>query len=226
MLAPDERPTKKKPEDPGGLVVPNSDSLVYEKLQSGIQKKRKVNILPEPEEPLELLKKADDPVIFLDSIDEILANIESYEDVLAKDEAIAEEVDELVMPNDLKAKPVSKSQDDEEEIIIPGTSLSIIRSAETRFYMQDVEITNNENAGYKVQLAVAFSQSDANARWQEITRRHGRILQGANLITRKVEGKNERIFYVVMAGTYPSLSYAKLVCKRLISHKQNCIVTK
>ena len=63
-------------------------------------------------------------------------------------------------------------------------------------------------------------------KWQTISQKHRKILNDANLIIKKIEGKNERIFFLVMAASYPSLSHAKLLCKKLSKRKQNCIVTK
>ena len=56
--------------------------------------------------------------------------------------------------------------------------------------------------------------------------RHIKYLKNAQLVIKKVKTNNNRIIYLVMAGNYPSLNQAKLVCKKLVSSKQNCIVTK
>jgi hypothetical protein len=224
-LAPQEGETKRKPDDPGGIVIPNSDSLVYEKLQKGAVKNRKINILPEPEEPMDLGPKVEDKaVIYLDSIDEILANIEyQEEDVIDNDLAAT---DELVMPNVIKSSMVVESEEEKKKIEIPGTGLNVVKSVDNRFNFKEISVVSAEDEGYKIQLTTAFSEGDAKKLWQEITKRHGKVLNSANLITKKIDGKNERIFYLVMACTYPSLNHAKLVCNRLASRKQNCIVTK
>jgi hypothetical protein len=215
-LVPDEGETKKKPEDPGGLVIPNSDSLVYEKLQPCNQKNRKINIIPGPEEPDLIVKNIDNSVMFVDSIDEILSG-HDYEDLQANNKSA----------NDISDNTdIDEQEDKNKKIIIPGVDLNIVKSNNTRFNLSNNAIVKNADAGYKIQLSVAFSENDALLRWQGITKRHNKILENANLITRKVEGQNERIFYIILAGTYTSLNQAKLVCKKLISRKQNCIVTK
>ncbi len=223
-LSPDEGEIKKKPDDPGGIIIPNSESLVYEKLQKFVEKNRKINILPEPEAPIDLGRKVEDsPVIYLDSIDEILANIEYYDETEDNNLAITQE---LVVPKIIKSSVVVDSEEEKQKIDIPGTGLNIIKSSDNRFKVTEVNIGSAEDEGYKIQLTTAFSEGDAKKLWQEITKRHSKVLNGANLITKKVDGKNEHIFYLVMAGTYPSLNHAKLVCKRLASRRQNCIVTK
>jgi hypothetical protein len=224
-LSPDEGAAKRKPDDPGGIVIPNSDSLVYEKLQKSVVKNRKVNILPEPEEPIDLGQKTEDnPVIYLDSIDEILAKIE-YDDNADPSSPTS---DELVMPNSTKPAEIAQSEEEEKQAIedIPGTSLNVRKSSDNRFKITEVNVVSPEDDGYKIQLTTAFSEGDAKRLWQEITKRHGKILSGANLITKKIDGKNNHILYLVMAGTYPSLNHAKLTCNRLSARKQNCIVTK
>lgn len=223
-LSPEEGEIKKKPDDPGGIVIPNSDSLVYEKLQKGAAKNRKINILPEPEVPIDFGQKVEEnPVVYLDSIDEILANIEYYDEVANNNLSTTEEI---VAPNSVKSSIVAESGEGGQKIEISGTGLNIIKSSDNRFKVTEVNVVSAEDEGYKIQLTTAFSEGDAKKLWQEIIKRHSKVLNGANLITKKIDGNNERIFYLVMAGTYPSLNHAKLVCNRLASRKQNCIVTK
>ncbi|RTK92135.1 MAG: SPOR domain-containing protein [Rickettsiales bacterium] len=225
-IAPDTDLIKKKPEDPGGIVIPNSDSLVYEKLQSGVKKNRKINILPSPEEPIIInnLAENDDSVISLDAIDEILSNSEYY-DVYTNDEA-SNNINEYVIPNILKNQSNETNEEVDDKILIPSSMLNITKSQDNYFNFNDNNVIKNENYGYKIQLSVASSEEDAKVHWQRIVNNHYKILGNANLITKRIEGANNRIFYMILAGTYPSLNHAKLVCKKLISRKQNCIVIK
>ena len=82
------------------------------------------------------------------------------------------------------------------------------------------------DSGYKIQLSSAWSEKEANNEWERIQMRHIKYLKNAQLVIKKVKTNNNRIIYLVMAGNYPSLNQAKLVCKKLVSSKQNCIVTK
>ncbi len=228
-IGPDEDLIKKKPEDPGGIVIANSDSLVYEKLQSGIKKNRKIYILPEPEEPIILnINKIDDSIISLDAIDEILSKSEYYNSNSEDESNI--DMEEYIIPNILKNQSNEINEDISEEIdskiFVSNSLLNITKLDDNQFEFSKINIVTNENNGYKIQLSVASSNIDANKRWKQIVKNHPKILHDANLITKKIEGTNNRIFYMVLAGTYPSLNHAKLICKRLISRKQNCIVVK
>lgn len=223
-LLPDDSATKKKPKDPGGLVLPNSDSLVYERLKGGKHKEKKVNLLPDPEEPIEIIRRQKVKSKLLDSIDEILDNIEYYENEYIASEKSDTENSDYVVPNVLLVKDDSNL--DENSIYVPGTSLNVIKALEGEHKITNINVVDEEQGGYKIQLASSYSQNDAMKKWQTISQKHRKILNDANLIIKKIEGKNERIFFLVMAGSYPSLSHAKLLCKKLSKRKQNCIVTK
>ena len=45
-------PTKKRPEEPGGMTIPNPDKLVYEAMSNEVGEAKVERLLPPPEEPL------------------------------------------------------------------------------------------------------------------------------------------------------------------------------
>ncbi len=52
LIRAEEGPFKKRPEDPGGMAVPNQDKLVYEMLTGESEGETFERLLPPPEEPL------------------------------------------------------------------------------------------------------------------------------------------------------------------------------
>lgn len=79
VLSEDQEEFKKRPTDRGGIVIPNSGSLIYEKLNQGDSKNREAesNLQPETEEPIALdFKKSSEGTENYDSIDDILANLD------------------------------------------------------------------------------------------------------------------------------------------------------
>ncbi len=222
-LAQEHGQTKIKPKDPGGMVIPHSDSLVYQKIKKGKVIERKVHLQPGPEAPINMNRVPETKSKLVNSIDEILANIEYYESQLSEEELDLEE--EYILPNNLLAKEDAQDEEDK-SLFVPGTKLHIIRALESRYKRLDAHILSEDQEGYKIQLSSANSLPEAKKQWQRLKQKHARIIKNANLITKKVEGKNERIFFLIMAGTYPSLNHAKLVCRKLTARKQNCIITK
>lgn len=226
ILLSDEGPTKIKPKDPGGVVVPHADSSVYDTLDAAHAMHDRVYVVPDPENPIEIDRKsASDQPQFLDSIDEILANIENYEEAASSEELNGDAG--YIMPNLLPGKQAKiASEHDDKMILVSGTKLRVFKAQEDRYKVSEASAVLSGNNGYKIQLSSANSAGDAEAQWKSIKARHAKVLKSANLIVKKVEGKNDRIFFLVMAGNYPSLNHAKMVCKQLVARKQNCIVTK
>ncbi|NRB10308.1 MAG: SPOR domain-containing protein [Rickettsiaceae bacterium] len=208
---------KKRPDDPGGIVLANSSSLIYEKLRKNIVKEKNVRILPEPEPPLKIDFKEKN----IDSIDVILANLDFYEQI---DFDQYNEEDNgnvaVIMPNLLKKAEQQSPVDDSLE-----TDLNIIRvNKDDSKLLALAKQELKEASGYKLQLSLAKTEMEAIKCWKGLQKKYGEILGNAYLVTRRIKGKNNRIFFLVMAGTYPSLPEAKRVCKKLIARKQNCII--
>ncbi|MDC0864917.1 SPOR domain-containing protein [Rickettsiaceae bacterium] len=193
---------KRKPKDPGGLTMPNSDSLIYDNLRKNNSSNYNVRIISTSEEPIKLERKNHMPAEFLDSIDKILLNIEQYAN-----------------SSNLDLSNNNSDIDDKSKLQIT------YNSGERYTNKASNSRATSEESGYKIQLAVAYSAEEIEPRWKVIKSKH-KILADSNLITKKVKGKNERIFYLIMAGNYPSLSQAKIICRKLSSAKQNCIITK
>ena len=235
ILKPQYTEFKKKPQDAGGLVIANADSLVYEQLRFKNNSKVTHHILPEPEPPIQIIYDQIKSDKVFNSIDEILEDIGFYE----------KQSDTHIINNkledDLDAMPdlVKKEQELSDSLAISSdkkevanaevnsiTKLNVTKAPESAKKLDPNLKNRNQEGGYKLQLATAFSEAEARKEWDITKQKYAKILQDADLILRKVEGKNERIFYLVMAGTYSSLSQAKLVCSKLSARHQNCIITK
>jgi cell division septation protein DedD len=52
LIAADTAPTRKRPDNPGGLTVPHQDVLIYERLQRAVRPNVEERLLPQPEAPL------------------------------------------------------------------------------------------------------------------------------------------------------------------------------
>jgi hypothetical protein len=211
---------KKKPQDPGGVVIPYSNSIIYEQLKLGVNRKAVIyNVLSDPEEPLNIIYQQSTGDKLFSSIDEILDNIGYFEGNESDDDSEKYALPELIISGN--------KAEDQKNIIIQGTTLDVTRASDSNPKLGYLQISSKDNeGGYKIQLGAVFSENDARKEWENIKKKHSIILKDASLVLRKIAGKNERIFYLIMAGTYSSLSKAKLVCNKLSARHQNCIITK
>lgn len=225
-LEPSLQEFKKKPTDPGGIVIPNSNSLIYEQLKGKKNDPLLYHVLSEPEAPLNIIYNQSTEDKLYSSIDEILSNIGYFEEDKPEDDD-----DKNAMPNPISHEtlidPTQLKEDNKTEDNFPqDTGLNFIKMPEGN-KLDYLRIKQGiDSGGYKIQIGAAFSENEAKKEWEIIKQKHSMILKDASLVLRKIEGKNERIFYLIMAGTYTSLSSAKLVCNKLSMRHQNCIITK
>ncbi|WPX98228.1 SPOR domain-containing protein [Candidatus Megaera polyxenophila] len=231
IIGEEQEEFKRRPIDPGGIIIPHSNSLIYEKLKPANALEAEINLSPDPEEPIDLgFRSHANDVAEYDSIDDILAKID-----LDGEDKSAANVSSAAVDDTLNAVPTSIIEDGgnadnstdenkgEAESNIPQLKITRLSGENNKLYKLNKDPADS---GYKIQLSSAWSEKEAKNEWQRIQMRHMKYLKNAHLIIQKVETNNNRIIYLVMAGNYPSLSQAKLVCKKLVSSKQNCIVTK
>ena len=229
IIGEEQEEFKRRPIDPGGIIIPHSNSLIYEKLKPGNALEAEINLSPDPEEPIDLgFRSHANDVAEYDSIDDILAKID-----LEGEGKPAVNVSSPELDNTVTAELTSNMEDDgnddnnpdvsKGEADIPQLKITKLSGENNKLYK-----LNNDSAdsGYKIQLSSAWSEKEAKNEWERIQMRHMKYLKNAQLVIKKVKTNNNRIIYLVMAGNYPSLNQAKLVCKKLVSSKQNCIVTK
>ena len=229
IIGEEQEEFKRRPIDPGGIIIPHSNSLIYEKLKPASAIETEVNLSSDPEEPLELgFRSHANDVAEYDSVDDILAKID-----LEGEGKPAVNVSSPELDNTVTAELTSNMEDDgnddnnpdvsKGEADIPQLKITKLSGENNKLYK-----LNNDSAdsGYKIQLSSAWSEKEAKNEWERIQMRHMKYLKNAQLVIKKVKTNNNRIIYLVMAGNYPSLNQAKLVCKKLVSSKQNCIVTK
>jgi septal ring-binding cell division protein DamX len=190
-----------------------------------------INLSPDPEEPIDLgFRSHVNDVADYDSIDDILAKIDLDGEDKPAVNVSSSEVDNTVNTELTRAMEddgnIDNSTDEDKgegQANIPQLKITRLSGENNKLYKLN---KNSADSGYKIQLSSAWSEKEANNEWERIQMRHIKYLKNAQLVIKKVKTNNNRIIYLVMAGNYPSLNQAKLVCKKLVSSKQNCIVTK
>jgi septal ring-binding cell division protein DamX len=226
-IYPDIENTKIKPQEAGGLVIPNSDNTIYDSLQSQKNINKKVNILPEPEAPINIMHQRTLDEEGLDPIDKILASIISTgEGEAGKAQLNEQQVPDVILPDIIEMKPNTADEFVEEKTSTEKKGLNIIKIT-TKANKLEQEKAKPKKAfdHYKIQLASVKSESDAIKEGERIKAKNIKILNKSNITFRKVEDAKGNFFYLVLAGDYKSLSQAKSICKKLSNRQQNCIVT-
>ncbi|WP_341756973.1 MULTISPECIES: SPOR domain-containing protein [unclassified Candidatus Tisiphia] len=231
----DQSPTKIKPQDSGGIVIPNANNIIYENLQ---QKKvsKAITLQPEPEKPLNITKQksvqSDEDI---DSIDTILFGIIETDQVKYEKHKLSnnEEGTEIILPNIIKNEPVQKENLIEQQTVPvaqqPNSNkvgLNIIKVTESRRKIDDRQLLNKSNqGGYKIQIASVKSESEANQEMERLKKKYGKTFNNIIINIKKVQSDKGNFFYLVLVGNYPNINQAKAICKKLSDNQQGCIIT-
>lgn len=211
-IYPDLEPAKIKPQNAGGMILSNSESSIYENLQSQRKNAKKIIIQSEPEEPVSIIQKKLDQEP-TDNLDDIFKNISSIE--LSSD---SNDLDIFTLPNvtsptDILEQPEQKK------------GLNIIKVNEKDNKLGTIN-GSSKTLYYRIQLGAVKSEPQAVAEWTRIKKKNPKIFANKTMILKKISYDNGKFFYLILEGNYSNINQAKVTCKKLLSAEQNCIVTK
>lgn len=217
-LAPENKPTRILPKESGAIIVPNTDSMIYQDVRF---RKVAVKMRPSPEQPLSIIANLSlgSEEIYTDSIDDILNNLDYYEDLYKSEEVDNSSDFSIIMPNKISFE---KKLPQKAEI---ATELQINRVSNKR--SDFIKYNKSQDVkGYMLQLGVVPTEMQAEEFWQSMVDKFPDILAKKKLILKKNITNDGKIFYFIMVGYYPSYSSAKYACRNLLNEKGSCIVTK
>lgn len=193
----DNSPTHIKPDEPGGMQVPNKDSTIFDAISKYDEPEKKVdNLLEDSEVPM---KKEQ---VFATETSGVVADVEP-------------EVTKLETPKDI-VKPEPNVQKTPEKKVEKSDIISTLKS--------EVGTAKTATGSRYIQLASVKSQADANAKW---TKMQGQFSSLKPLTSRvqKADLGAKGIFYRLQAG--PLLAdEAKTICATVKAGKGDCLLVK
>lgn len=236
IIYPDLSVTKIKPsESQESSAI--TESTIYDNLKAKKFSARKINLLPEPEQPINIavhsnykdeLKK-DEHVV--DSLDLILAEIMNNKQ---NEVAISNDIilPEIIAEHEKKPNNTTIELPKKEEIEIIATekeenykNIKVIKVHENNKLYQNYA-TKKDNNHFKVQLASVKSEALGRLEGERIQKKHYKILGNLNITIQKIESEKKKIFHLVFAGPFADISRAKATCRKLASKGQTCIVAR
>lgn len=191
-------PVKVKPEQPGGMLIPDQDKVVYEKMRSGSVSTKVEKLFPETEQPVvpQNLKpvQPEESFVPVDQIKTVNPLQEMPAAPVAKVEAVPlNDAPPKAMPAPVKKAPAAKG--------VPA----------------DV---------WKVQLLSSSSKASVEKAWPQILAKNRTLLSNMpySVVSANVPGKG--IFYRLWVGQFKSKDMASSLCGKLKARKQDCVVAK
>ena len=216
LIKADEGPVKVRPEDPGGMQVPNRDMLVYRRLEGAKEPPPVERLLPNPEQPVLPPKPVAAPGREIEATDAESAPADEEAEAVAppaegrgEERIVAPEPPQVAPPPPepvkvAKPKPTPVAQKPAAPAPSPAPAAGV----------------------YQVQLVAVRTRDQAWASWSQISKKHADVLGGLkpNIVRADLGGKG--VIYRLRAGPAGDESKARSICASLAKRKVDCLVVR
>jgi cell division protein FtsN len=225
IISADNTPVKMKPEDPGGMDIPNQDKQVFNVLQSGDAPEKVEKLMPPPEdaikdEPTETAAVSDTEK----AADE--SKLETLIEKATKDapaaESAASDTTEKADSADKAPEPVKKP-----EVIVEKVAPKVEeKKVEVAAAPAPKKVAEPKTSGplYRVQVGSFRSSDAAEKQWSMLSSKHKSLLSGLSYRVQDVDVKDKGTYYRLQLGAYGSRDSANKLCSDLKAQKQDCLV--
>lgn len=197
-------PTKKRPDKPGGMTIPNQDKLVYQAITDGAGEKAEPKVerlLPPPEEPLSPPKPpAPQPA------------------------ASPAKAAPAPAAQPAEAAPKTTSKTAKKTSPPPAPTKTASAAAPKTASKTAAKATAG---AYLVQIAAFRSRAKADAAWTRLAKAHRDLLGKLTPLVRRADlGAEKGVYFRLRAGPLASAAEARALCAKLKARKLDCLVVK
>ncbi len=231
-----DQPIKVKPDDPGGLKVPNQDALVMNQDGSGEETVRVERLLPEPETPQPPTPREDStqggPVGEAQEQAAGDTPAEPSSEGAAESGASAAANTQLAeaplpssgQPAIDQSQPgrVTASPGSDPAANSAGTTQTAQTSTTAKEPGQGPGLKKGDNV---IQLASVASSEAAQREWARLQKVFPDLLGDMQLAIQKVTVKGKE-YHRMQTGPFPNRATAQDMCAQLKAQKQACLVTR
>ena len=199
-IAPTQKPVKVRPENPGGLQIPDQDKVIYSRISQDAIPAKVEKLFPDEEKPVMPVVVSDVPDV---QEPEVIEKVEVK--VVQASEPL--EIKEELSP--IKA----------EEIVLPKQE-----KVETKVPEKvKIEAPKGE---WKVQLFSSADKAKVEKQWQVISQKQKALVSDMpmQIVLAQIAGKGT--FYRLQVGAFETREMAANLCAKLKKQKQDCIPAK
>jgi cell division septation protein DedD len=199
LIEADDSPTKHRPAEPGGMVIPNQDKLVYETLGDERNLDKIERLLPPPEEPLpppEPVAPPPTPIVPAPAVPAAEPVAPPPEPAIVAPSAPVEDQPPIPAPKPVVQTPPA-----------PAATAAPL-------------------AGFRIQLVALRSRADAEAAWRRLKRANADLLGALDAEVVRVDLGDQGVYYRLRAGPLANAAKAGALCARLKTRNLDCLVVK
>ncbi len=220
---------KELPEHAGGIVIPDQDKLVYNRIRSDNVTTKVESLFPEPEKPVVpqiLAIEQNAPEATFVDVKE-MKTVNPLEEEKKEIKVVEQKKEELKVEPVQQVSPVQKVVApviQKEEVLAPKKEVIELAPVEKVTVKKEVKPTQKEI--WRVQLFASNNKAAVEKAWKVMKTKHVKLLSNMSYIIKKVEIPRKGDFYRLQVGQFPSREMADGMCSKLKAKKQDCIPVK
>ena len=205
-------PVKVKPENHGGMKIPDQDKMVYNRIRTNEVNTKVENLFPEPEQPVM-------PNILTVEDNAPTSDFVAMEEVKTFDPLAENQNVQAVVP--VVAEPVKEVKKVEQ---VP-LNTKVIQPKQTQ--TQTKKETKAPTTGvWSAQLMSSSNKQTVEKAWPTILAKHKALLSNMSYKIVKADIAGKGTFYRLQVGSFTTRDKANALCKKLKAAKQDCIPAK
>ncbi len=216
-IAATPEPVKVRPEQPGGMVIPDQDKLVYSRLRANEVPTKVEKLFPEPEKPVlpEILIEQNAPETPFVPVEDMKpvnpltenaqAPVPNAKPIIVEQVPPTPKKEAIPLPPKEKVQPTHKN-----------TSESTKKETKTK----------EKTISWRVQLLSSSNKKSVERAWPNILRKNKALLSDMSndIVSAKIPGKGT--FYRLQVGHFTSRDMAAGLCAKLKARGQECVPVK
>ncbi|MHC8509290.1 MAG: SPOR domain-containing protein [Rhodospirillales bacterium] len=226
IIRADVSPAKERPEQPGGMEIPNRDKEIYDQVDGGGEQPVE-RLLPEAEEPA--------PVPGADAVTETAAAGEMSEDTSLPDMPSAETAENLVRPESPEPPkaPAPSQAAAPSQVVAPEQPKPVqqaAKPAEAPAPAAPKGPAPPADAGgkepfHRLQIASVRAQPGAEKIFTDTQKKHADLFGAKTLYLQRADlGESKGVYFRVRIGPYDSAAAAKQTCAVWKERGGDCII--
>lgn len=236
-----ETPIKERPEHPGGMVIPDQEKQVYNRLRVDRVPVKVERLFPAPEQPV-----VPDTLISDKQLAAVL-NEEPYQvmeeptpavslpkNVVAAAVFAEPKKEQIPLPKKSDLKLVGSGQKTvNQEKSVPVPSQKPVLKTEknkiaTRVLENKTKISGSkaEKDIWRVQLMSSSNKETVEKAWPKILKKNKALLSNMSYEIKSVDIEGRGTFYRLRVGSFKSRDMAVGLCQKLKANKQDCVPSK
>lgn len=235
VITADGTPERVKPEEEGGLTVPNQDVAILNNDTAAAATAE--TVMPAPEQPATPPPPPEpvaEPVVAAPAVTDPAAESAATTAPAIPSVSAPEptEIPSVAAPTELApdAQPAAAATAAEPGAAEPATAAAEPAATQTAAVSEAPTVTAAiqpvPGGKIRVQLASVKSEDGARQEWSRLQRAHPALLGGLELNVERFEKSAGEVYYRVQAGPLGDAASAKLICSELKQKNQACIVAK